>query len=62
VTDGRRVLVTCAAGLNRSGLVTAIAMHILTRHSGITCVQHVQNRRAGALSNRQFRRVLVELR
>jgi hypothetical protein len=54
VRDKRNVLVTCMAGLNRSGFVTALALHELTGWSGRECVQHVQSRRQMALFNRAF--------
>ena len=62
VQDGQKVLVTCMAGLNRSGLVNAFALHILTGWSGPRCVQQVQAKRQAALSNRQFVRVLSRIR
>jgi protein-tyrosine phosphatase len=51
---GRKVLVTCQAGLNRSGFVTAVALHKLTGWDGAKCVQHVQHTRQGALFNKSF--------
>ena len=58
VSDGQRVLVTCHMGLNRSGLVTALALHALTGQSGRDCVRQVQRARRGALFNPHFRRLL----
>jgi protein-tyrosine phosphatase len=60
--EGKRVLVTCAQGRNRSGLVSAIALHILTGASGPKCVARIQKRRANALTNPQFVRALARLR
>lgn len=54
VRSGRNVLVTCAAGLNRSGLVTALALRNMYRIPGVAAVAHVQSRRPGALSNSAF--------
>jgi len=51
---GHRVLVTCHQGWNRSGLVSAIALHSLTGRDGCTCAAQVQRRRPGALRNRAF--------
>lgn len=51
---GKRVLVTCAAGRNRSGLVTALTMARLgwDPHAA---VYQIQRCRANALTNRTFR-------
>lgn len=54
VRDGKHVLVTCHMGLNRSGLVVALAAHQLTGLSGEQIVRRIQLRREGALSNRSF--------
>lgn len=43
---GKWVLVTCAKGLNRSGIVSATALHFLTGHSGSHCALAVQRKRA----------------
>lgn len=51
---GARVLVTCAMGLNRSGLVTALILKMLSGDSGRACVERVRSHRPGALSNRHF--------
>lgn len=56
VRNGRRVLVTCAAGRNRSGLVVATAL--LKLHPQVTpgiAVDHLRSVRGlGALSNGKF--------
>lgn len=56
VARGRRVLVTCAAGKNRSGIITAVAMRHL--YPGATRTEIVDRirarRRIGALSNPWF--------
>lgn len=62
VRDQRRVLVTCAMGLNRSGLVTALAVHLLTGAPGVDCIQLIQHKRPGALGNQSFVRRLSQLR
>jgi protein-tyrosine phosphatase len=51
---GRRVLVTCHMGINRSGLVSALTLLRLTPMSGEDAVRTVQSRRPGALSNPYF--------
>jgi protein-tyrosine phosphatase len=54
-------LVTCAAGLNRSGLVSALVLHLLTGTSGEACVRQVRLRRPGALTNAYFVAALESL-
>lgn len=54
VKAGRKVLVTCIAGQNRSGLVTAIALRELTGWPGKKVVSHVSQQRHLALNNRTF--------
>lgn len=49
-----RALVTCMAGRNRSGLVTAMTLRLLTGAKGDAIVDHIQRRRAHALTNRSF--------
>lgn len=58
---GRRVLVTCIQGRNRSGLVIALALVELTGRSGRRVVQHVQSRRRDALTNHYFVRAIEGL-
>lgn len=50
----KHVLVTCAMGKNRSGLVTALALHFVSGKSGRECVAHVRRKRPIALSNEDF--------
>lgn len=57
---GKKVLVTCMAGLNRSGMVTAMALHLLTGWSGELCVERVQERRPMALCNDTFAQWLID--
>jgi len=47
-------LVTCMAGRNRSGLVTALALRYLTGEAGCPCACHVRDKRPNALSNAYF--------
>lgn len=54
VRRGRRVLVTCQQGLNRSGIITAMAVCLLTGVSGRDAVRLVQRRRPDALCNSNF--------
>lgn len=60
VRNGREVLVTCMAGLNRSSMITAMALHNLMGWDGEECVRWVQERRPGALFNPSFKRWLEE--
>lgn len=60
VLAGRNVLVTCMAGQNRSGLVTAIAVHHLTKMSGKDCVAHVSKSRPFALNNGTFAQYVMD--
>ncbi len=57
---GKKILVTCMAGLNRSGMVTAMALYLLTGWDGAKVVQHVQQMRADALCNETFANWLRE--
>lgn len=54
VNEGKKVLVTCMAGQNRSGLVAAIALNRMTGWSGQVCLDHIRSRRPFALSNKTF--------
>ena len=59
--DGKTVLVTCRMGLNRSGLVSALAIRRLTGVSGRVAAEQVREYRDGALSNHGFFVVLSKL-
>lgn len=55
IVRGRRVLVTCRTGLNRSALVVALALHQLTTMNAEEIVDHIRLQRGrDALSNRNF--------
>ena len=55
IADGKRVLVTCQMGLNRSAFVTAFALHQLTTMSGDEIVTHIRKHRGSkALFNVWF--------
>jgi protein-tyrosine phosphatase len=58
----KNVLVTCYLGLNRSGLVTALALHLLTGWPGWKCAKTVKLQRPYALSNQHFVRLIERLR
>jgi protein-tyrosine phosphatase len=56
---GGRVLVTCAAGLNRSGLVTGLALTMMTRLSATEIVRMIRAARSeDALGNETFHAML----
>ena len=68
VEKDHRVLVTCAAGINRSGLVVALMLHRLYGLSGSSCIQLVRRRRKSLregqpkpLSNELFVKALERL-
>jgi len=61
---GRRTLVTCAMGRNRSALVTALSLHYLTGAPALVCGQRVYQLRKDptgvrALQNQSFVQLLV---
>ena len=57
----RKVLVTCWQGRNRSGLVSALALHLHLGCSGLEAIRIVKKARRGALTNPQFNEVLSRL-
>lgn len=63
--EGKQILVTCMAGINRSGLVVALTLHKAFGYSGRTCIDIVRERRqfhdGQALRNPQFVDVLLKL-
>jgi hypothetical protein len=54
VQQQNKVLVTCWMGINRSGLVTALALHKLLGISGLEACALIRKARPSALSNPQF--------
>jgi len=54
VQKGRRVLVTCQMGLNRSALIATLALVKLTGMRPRDAIRHVQQRRPRALFNPAF--------
>jgi len=66
IRSGQKVLVTCAAGVNRSGLVSALTLHFLYGWSGDRCIRRIRERRTHpnfgkALSNPFFTHALRKL-
>jgi protein-tyrosine phosphatase len=60
VKASKKVLVTCMAGLNRSGLVIALALRELTGWSGTKIVEHIQSCRPQALCNSTFEKFVID--
>ena len=61
--DGKKVLVTCGQGWNRSGLVVGLTLHLLKPTAlGTDIVKLIQSKRQGALSNQSFREVIERLK
>lgn len=62
---GARILVTCFAGRNRSGLVSALVLYFRTFAPGAACVEHVQWARLAptgpTLSNPEFAGAVARL-
>lgn len=61
VDAGKKVLVHCAAGLNRSGFVTALAYRELAKCSGTEAEDRVKALRPGALLNPYYTTFLHKL-
>jgi protein-tyrosine phosphatase len=61
IRQGGKVLSTCWKGVNRSGLVSCLTLHILTEMSGFQAVQTVKKGRPWALSNPQFVEALTRI-
>ncbi|MGH3999980.1 MAG: protein-tyrosine phosphatase family protein [Pseudonocardiaceae bacterium] len=55
----KRVLIHCAGGINRSGLLSAAAL-MRDGMSASKAIETVRLRRPGALNNREFVRLLIE--
>jgi protein-tyrosine phosphatase len=60
--QGERILVTCAAGKNRSGLVAALALHFITCCPPRRCIEVVKREREGALFNPHFVELIKTMR
>ena len=67
IMGGKKVLITCAAGLNRSGLLTALVINKLTGWGGAACINLVRSKRrivAGMspLYNQAFVKILQSIK
>lgn len=60
--EGKKVLVTCQAGLNRSGLVNGIAVRDIQKIAGVEAVLLIQGSRKEALCNNTFAMYVYNLR
>ena len=58
---GKRILIACNMGWNRSGLVSALTLWRLTGRPGAECMWRVQQQRPRALSNESFALYLYHL-
>lgn len=61
VRDGKKVLVTCMMGRNRSGLIVALTLMKLLGWNGKQAVAHIKARRANALTNSSFVSILERI-
>lgn len=59
--EGKKTLITCLFGMNRSGLVTAMAIHLRSGMSGREAVDLIQAKRPIALWNKSFVHALKSL-
>ena len=59
--QGKKCLVTCYMGWNRSGLVNGLTLHKAYSMKGRDAVNTIRSMREHALSNRFFARVLSQL-
>lgn len=50
---GKRVLVSCLAGHDRSAAVAALVLHLLKGWPGTKCIEYVKRKRPGALGSVQ---------
>jgi len=60
IESGQKVLITCMAGVNRSGLLSAVTLHYVTGLTGEACIKQVKSRRRGALFNKTFQKYICE--
>lgn len=67
IKGGGKALVTCAAGMNRSGLVSGITLHLLYGWSGRKAINQIRRKRKSPkgfrpLSNAEFTAALSNLK
>jgi protein-tyrosine phosphatase len=61
VREGRRALVHCTFGRNRSGLMATLIVRAVERVDGAAALRRVQQTRDGAVNNTEFARWLRSL-
>ena len=61
ILQGGKVMSSCWAGKNRSGLVTAMILHGLTGLGGGDILAHMRKARPQALTNPQFRAAIEKI-
>ena len=61
VSNRHAVLIHCGAGINRSGLLSALVVRRLTGESGRVCAEHVRQHKPGSLINGDFNTYLNSL-
>lgn len=57
--EGRRILITCFAGINRSALLMGMVLKERFGLTGEDAIKLIRKKRYGALSNRTFRMHLI---
>lgn len=60
--EGKKVLISCMQGRNRSGLVMALTLHRLYGMAGERCREYIRNKRPHALTNDSFNKFLDNLK
>jgi protein-tyrosine phosphatase len=60
--QGKKVLVSCMQGRNRSGLVTALALHRIYGMAGERCRGYIRSKVPHALTNPSFNKFLDTLK
>ncbi len=60
--EGKKVLVSCMQGRNRSGLVMALTLHRLYGMAGERCRSYIRSKRPHALTNDSFNKFLDQLK
>lgn len=61
IREGKRVISHCAAGINRSSLMTGCILYNLGVSSGQNLVDYIKSHRPGALTNQSFANFLAGL-
>jgi len=59
IKSGKNVLITCNQGINRSSLVTGLAIKALSGLSGWDVVNLIKDKRSGALTNGSYMTMIL---